>query len=141
MKLIRYPSRIISLSYQLSIIIHPKKQLFLPFYFFQIGCLRKKSTFMITVFLHNSIQTISNQVHIQNLTYNYTIIVYTNLYINLNWSPNIQISETTFFTFMKKVKHFYLKSQKKHFYLKSRSTFIIKVKHFHEKSKALLSKK
>ena len=64
-----------------------------------IGCLRKKSTFMITVFLHNSIQTISNQVHIQNLTYNYTIIKYTNLYINLNWSPNIQISETTFLTF------------------------------------------
>ena len=49
-----------------------------------LGCLRKKSTFMITVFLHNSIQTISNQVHIQNLTYNYTIIKYTNLYINLN---------------------------------------------------------
>ena len=108
---------------------------------FGLGCLRKKSTFMITVFLQNSIQTISNQVHIQNLTYNYTIIKYTNLYINLNWSPNIQISETTFFTFMKKVKHFYLKSQKKHFYLKSRSTFIIKVKHFYEKSKALLSKK
>ena len=76
-----------------------------------LGVCEKSLKFMITVFLHNYVQTYSNQVHTQNLTYNYTIIIHTNLNINLNWSPDIQISETTFFTFMKKVKRFYEKSK------------------------------
>ena len=60
---------------------------------------------MITVYLYNYIQTVSNQVHTQNLTYNYTIIMYTNLNINLYSSMYIQISETTFSTFIIKVLH------------------------------------
>ena len=78
---------------------------------FQIGCSRKKSTFMITVFRQNDIQNFSNQVYTQNLTYNYTIIVLINLNINLNWSLDIQISETMFSIFMIKVLHFYHKSK------------------------------
>ena len=72
---------------------------------FGIGCLRKKSTFMITVFLNNYIQTFSYDANTQNLTYNYTIIICTNLNTNSCSSLYIQISETTFSKFIIKVKH------------------------------------
>ena len=86
---------------------------------------------MITVFLHNYIQTFSNQVHTQNLTYNYTIIIYTNLNINLYSSLHIQISETTFSKFMIKVTQIYDKFRKKHIYHK--------FKHFYDKFESSLS--
>ena len=71
---------------------------------------------MITVYLYNYIQTVSNQVHTQNLTYNYTIIMYTNLNINLYSSMYIQIPiRNHVFYFYDKSASLH-KSRKKHFY-------------------------
>ena len=80
---------------------------------------------MITIFLNNYVQTYSNQVHTQNLSYNYTIIIYTNLNINLYSSLHIQISETMFPKFMINLTQIYDKFRKKHIYHKS-AKFIIK---------------
>ena len=38
---------------------------------------------MITGFLYNYVETYSNQIYTQNLTFNYTIVMTTNLNINL----------------------------------------------------------
>ena len=43
----------------------------------------KSFKFIITIFLNNYVQTYPSQVHTQYLTYNYTIIICTNLNINL----------------------------------------------------------
>ena len=86
---------------------------------------------MITIYLNNYVQTYSNQVHTQNLTYNYTIIIYTNLNINLYSSLHIQISETTFSKFMINLTQIYHKFRKKHIYHK--------FKHFYDKFESSLS--
>ena len=51
--------------------------------FYIIRVFAKSFKFIITIFLNNYVQTYSSQVHTQYLTYNYTIIIYINLNINL----------------------------------------------------------
>ena len=84
--------------------------------------------------------TYSNQVNTQNLTHNYTIIIHTNLNINLYSSLYIQISETTFSKFMIKVTQIYDKFRKKHIYHKFRSTFMIDLSQIYDKFSTFMIK-